>query len=59
MNLTPLGRLGWSWTHAGLIWHTGKDGKGLYCGRLLLDSEFVTPRSRAMMIKFLAKGEVI
>ena len=59
MNLTPLGRLGWSWTINGITYHTDGDGKGRYWKRLLLDSEFVAPRSRADMIKFLAKGEVI
>lgn len=53
MNLTPHGRLGWSWMHAGLIWHTDHYGKGLYCGRVLLDSEFVAPRDRVKMLRMI------
>ena len=56
MSLKLYGRLGWQWSHAGYIWHTDKDGRGLWCGRLLMDAAFVAPRSRVAMIKLL-KGE--
>ena len=53
MLLNPYGRLGWSWTHAGFIWRTDHDGKGLYCGRVLLDSEFIAPRDRVKMLRMI------
>ena len=53
MNLTPLGRLGWSWTIDGIIYHTDYYGKGRYWKRLLLDSEFVAPRDRVKMLRLI------
>ena len=57
-ELKLFGRLGWSWIHSGELWHTDADGSGLYCKGYLVDRDFVAPRSRTEMIKFLAKGEL-
>lgn len=57
MNLKLYGRLGWQWIHCGETWHTGDDGCGLYCGRVLMDSEFTVPRGRVGMLRFLERGK--
>lgn len=56
MNLKMYGRFGWQWEYAGEIWRTGDDGRGLYCGRVLMDSEFTAPRGRVEMLRFLERG---
>ena len=53
MNLTPLGRFGWSWTTNGITYHTDSNGKGRYWKRLLLDSEFIAPRDRVKMLRMI------